>query len=57
MFIERESKKFLLAPAERNELVRTIAGNIALRWSAVVLITVSINIWLRWSQSDSYASR
>jgi hypothetical protein len=33
MFIEPAAKKVLLAPAERNGL-QTIAGNIALRWSA-----------------------
>jgi hypothetical protein len=38
--------------ANRKPDSRTIAGNMALRWSAALPSeTVSINIWLRWSQS------
>jgi len=53
MFIERELEKILLAPAERNGKPDscTIAGNIALRWSAGCAFTSgAINIWLHWSQ-------
>src|SRR3954451_25195351 len=46
------SKKILFAPAERKKFRREYhAGKIALRWSAVHGVLVSINIWLRWSQS------
>jgi hypothetical protein len=41
MFIERHLERFLLAPsgAKRKPRLRTIAENIALRWSAVLLTT------------------
>jgi hypothetical protein len=45
MFIERATvKRYLLAPAERNvsRAPRTIAGNIALLWSARVIELIVI---------------
>lgn len=53
MFIERATRKkfFLRSSGAKHKLVsRTMAGNIALRWSASYwVIALSINIRLLWS--------
>jgi hypothetical protein len=57
MFIERTiSKRLLLAPAERNrgpDLVTVAGRHCAPLERGSLFITVSINIWLRWSQSTT----
>jgi len=55
MFIDRTaSKRFLLAPAEAKPQARITyrcRKTLSSAGARVVFVTVSINIWLRWSQS------
>jgi hypothetical protein len=55
MFIERATAKdfFSLQRSETSFVSRTIAENIALRWSATIeFIALSINISLLWSENN-----
>jgi len=57
MFIERANSKrsSRASGAKREPEFGTIAGNIALRWSAGRTHNrFSINIWLRWSPSTTW---
>jgi hypothetical protein len=58
MFRTRDSKEFLLAPAERN--VEPVSFHRPILRSAgarIYLSLRSMNIWLRWSQEDSFAAK